>query len=63
MVDNYQLWEAHDMEQERKLDRLPKCSECGEAIQSEHYYEINDEPICPECMDENHRKWVDDYVG
>lgn len=61
IMDNYDRWEAHDAEQERKLQKLPICSECDERIQSEHCYEINDELICPDCMEKNHRKWVDDY--
>lgn len=52
----------HDAEQEAKLERLPRCSECGEAIQSDECYEINDELICPECLKQNHRKRVEDYV-
>lgn len=62
MVDNYDLFEAHEAEQERWLDKLPRCSECGEAIQDEYLYEINGELVCPDCMEENHRKWVDDYI-
>lgn len=50
----------HDAEQERKLKMLPKCSECGEHIQTDECYEINDELICPDCLDKNHRKWVED---
>jgi formylmethanofuran dehydrogenase subunit E len=60
-MDNYDRWEAHDAERQRELERLPRCSECDEPIQSEHCYEINDELICPDCMEKNHRKWVDDY--
>ena len=52
----------HDAEQQRELNRLPKCYECGEPIQTDTCYEINDELICPECLKDNHRKWVDDYV-
>lgn len=52
----------HDAAQERQLARLPICSECHEPIQTDECYEINDELICPQCMEENHRKWVDDYI-
>ena len=60
--DNYDLFVAHDAEQERMLAKLPICSECGEPIQSDECYEINDELVCPQCLEENHRKWVDDYI-
>lgn len=49
-------------EQEKELDKLPQCSECDNPITTEHCFEVNDELICPECMDNNHRKWVEDYV-
>lgn len=54
--------ERHIAEQERRLDKLPECSECGEKIQDEYCFEINDEYICEHCMDENHKKAVDDIV-
>lgn len=52
----------HDAEQSRWLERRPVCSECGEPIQSERCYEVNDELICEECMERNHRKYVEDYI-
>lgn len=63
MLDAYDLWAAHDAEQEAELQKLPVCSECDEAIQEDFFFEINDEPICPTCMNQNHRKWVEDYVS
>lgn len=54
---------SHDAEQERKLDKLPECYECGNKIQSEYCYEINGEYICEECLKENHRKLTDDVEG
>lgn len=59
--DNYSMWAAHDAEMEEELKKLPKCCECGEHIQTDELYEINDELICPQCMEDNHRKWVEDY--
>ncbi len=51
----------HDDEQQEQLERLPVCSECDCHIQTEYCYEINNELICPDCMEENHRKLVEDY--
>ena len=48
---------------EDELDKLPRCCECDEPIQSDECYEFNDELICPKCLDSNHRKWVDNYVN
>lgn len=52
----------HDAEQQAELDRLPKCCECDQPIQTEKCYEFNDELICPECLEDNHRKWVEDCI-
>ena len=60
--DNYDLWEAHDAEQERRREQCPVCSECDRHIQDEHCYEINGELICSECMEENHLRSVEDYI-
>ena len=52
----------HDAEQQAQLDKLPVCCECDEPIQDEHCFEINDEYICEKCLNDNHRKRVDDIV-
>ena len=48
----------HDAQQEAKLERLPRCSECGEPIQDDYAYCINDEWICERCLDANYRREV-----
>ena len=55
-------FDRYDLEQQKELEKCPKCSECFEYIQDEHYYEINDEVLCKECLDSNYRKSVEDYV-
>ena len=60
--DVYDLWEAHEAEQEQALEKLPYCEICGNPIQDEHLYLINDEFVCQECLDRDFRKDVDDYV-
>jgi formylmethanofuran dehydrogenase subunit E len=60
--DNYDLWEEHEAEQSRQLDKMPECSYCGEKIQDDFCYEINDEIICEECLNTIFRKAVDDLV-
>ena len=52
----------HDAAQQDELNRLPRCSECDEPIQSETCYEINGELICEECLENNHKKWVEDLI-
>ena len=59
--DAYDQWCAHDAEQERRLERLPVCADCGEHIQEEEAYYINGVWICPSCMD-SYLVRVDDYI-
>lgn len=49
-------------EQDRKEAKRPICYECGEHIQGDDCFEINDCLICPDCLDNNHRKAVEDYI-
>lgn len=58
IADAYQ----HDWEEQRWLEKLPKCVYCDEPIQDDIYFEINGEPVCEECLNEHHRKAVEDYV-
>lgn len=51
----------HDAEKQAELNKLPVCADCGEPIQDEFCYYINDETICPDCMD-CYRRSVDDFV-
>lgn len=55
-------YDRYDMEQMKKLQRLPVCAECGEPIQDDECYEINGEIICAECLKDNHRRWTDDLI-
>ncbi len=54
---------SHDAQKERWLESRPECYECGNKIQDEYCFEVNDEYICEECMKDNHRKSVDSIVG
>ena len=60
--DNYDCWVAHDAEQQRQLDRLPKCDICDEAVQDEYCFQIEGTIICVHCMNEYFRKDVEDLV-
>lgn len=52
----------HDAEKERRLAQMPICADCGNPVQEDHFYSINGEVICPDCMESNYRKDIDDYV-
>ena len=55
-------YDRYQEEQDKQLQKLPRCSECDNPIQTEECYEFNDELICPECLKDNHRKPVEDYA-
>lgn len=55
-------FDRYDREQADQLAKLPVCEICGEPIQDEHFYLINDEFVCPECLKRDFRKDTEDYV-
>lgn len=44
-------FDSWDAEQNRQLERLPRCADCDEPIQDETAYYINGEWICEDCME------------
>lgn len=59
-LSDYARWET---EQERRLAKLPVCEYCGEPVQDDHYFLINDEVLCRECLHSQYRKSIDEYIG
>lgn len=55
-------FERYDTEQARQLEKLPRCADCDEPIQDEHFYLINDECICPDCLESNYRKDTEAFI-
>ena len=51
----------HDAEQTRRLEKLPKCSYCGKHIQNDYYYIIDDDNICPGCLDREFKVYNEEY--
>ena len=51
MVDNYDLWEEHDNEMQRKLENLPVCECCGEPIQQDTAVRIDGFWYCDDCLE------------
>lgn len=60
--DNYDLWEAQDIEQARREARLPVCDKCGKRIQDDFYWEIDGEILCERCMNDQYRYYTEDYI-
>lgn len=61
LPDYNDLFEKYDSEREESLDKLPKCTCCGEPITDDFYYNIEGEILCYNCLNELYRKDVDDY--
>lgn len=59
--DVYDQWEEHDRSKERRLAQRPKCDCCDHHIQHDHWYEINGDIICPDCMESYYRKESENF--
>jgi formylmethanofuran dehydrogenase subunit E len=51
----------YDRERERERELLPRCSMCGEPIEEETCYEINDELICEGCLEAHFKRVTSDF--
>ena len=63
--DNYDIWEAHDIENERKKARLPVCDnrKCRRQIDGDYYWEIEGDILCEKCAILLYRKNVEDFIS
>ena len=52
----------YDREQERRASRYPLCKYCGERIMGDFVFVFDGECMCEECLNEEHRFYVDDYI-
>lgn len=55
-------FDSHDREQSEWLDTLPVCCRCGEPIQDEDLYDIDDNLYCEECMKSEFRRCTENYI-
>lgn len=56
---DFDRWDA---EQQMELEKRPECADCGQYVQDDHYYLINDEVICPDCLEAGYRKEIEEYI-
>ena len=54
--------ERHMRALDAQLEKHPRCAECGHHIQDDECYEINEQLICPKCLNRNYKRWTDDYI-
>lgn len=50
--------EAYEAELARLEKEVPVCDYCNRPVAEDFYYEINDEVICAECMEQHFRREV-----
>ena len=55
--DNYDQWLAHDLQQERLRERLPKCDRCKDEI-PEYFFDIYGDIYCEDCARKLFRREV-----
>ena len=48
---------------DKEEEALPRCSICDEPVKDDYFYLINDEVVCPECLEYHYRKEVNDYIA
>ena len=46
----------HDAEEVSWIDSRPICSDCGNPIQGNHFYEFERKIICEKCLDMYYKK-------
>lgn len=55
-------YDRYSEEQDKQLQKLPKCSYCDEHIQDDYLCDIDGTIYCLECFDENFVKASEDYI-
>ena len=55
-------FKRQDALQHQAEKALPKCAECDKPIFDSLCYEVNDEPVCDDCMHDNHRKSIEYFM-
>lgn len=50
MIDNYDKWEEHEANHLRWLTNRPICDKCGNYIQDDYYYQLDEECLCEDCV-------------
>lgn len=50
--------EAYEAELARLEEEVPVCGYCNRPVMDDFYYEINDEPVCAECLEQYFKREV-----
>lgn len=60
--DAYDLWSRHQSKIEEEQEKLPKCCECDQPIEDDNCYKFENDLICPQCLNENHRRSTYEFM-
>jgi formylmethanofuran dehydrogenase subunit E len=55
-IADFERWDA---EQQECIEKSPVCSNCGKHVMDDHYYLIDDENFCPDCLENEFRREID----
>lgn len=55
-------YDRYEAEQEAKLKRLPKCSQCHNPIDADFYYEVDCYLFCEDCLNDVYRHPIEMYL-
>jgi formylmethanofuran dehydrogenase subunit E len=55
-------YSRYDAERQKEEESLPKCDICGEPIQDDYLYDLDGNLVCEECLIDNFKKPVDNYI-
>ena len=55
-------FDRYEAEQQRRLERCPKCDYCNKHITEDNYYDINGDIVCEECLDSHFKRETEDYI-
>lgn len=55
-------WDSYCAAQADEQGPLPVCEECGDEIEDEYVFVINDAIICEDCLNKNYRKRAADLI-
>jgi len=53
--------EAYEAELARLEAEVPVCGYCDHPVMDDHYYRINDEPVCADCLEAHFRVEVETF--
>lgn len=60
--DNYDAFVAHQTEQDRKEEELPRCDYCNKRINDDYVYDIDGDIICEDCLRKHYRQPIENYI-